>query len=148
MWGVLTVFQLHWVCTGSLRVYFHGLHFSSSRLLCQELSEAGPGLCALPRSKLLRFRFSGTPQKCRISWACILCPSQVRVVQVTRCLVSVVTPRSGGASCHLPCPSCSVFWVYNGRALSGVPSVSSGELISGCDPPSRCQPSRIPRSLS
>ena len=27
-----------------------------------ELSKAGPGFCALPRSKLLRFKFSGTPQ--------------------------------------------------------------------------------------
>ena len=27
-----------------------------------ELSKAGPGLCALSRSKLLRFRFLGTPQ--------------------------------------------------------------------------------------
>ena len=34
-----------------------------------ELSKAGPGLCALPRSKLLRFRFSGTPQRHRHGWA-------------------------------------------------------------------------------
>ena len=39
---------------------------------------------------------------------------------------------------HLPHPSCSVFWVYNGRAFSGVPCVSSGELISGCDTPGGC----------
>ena len=42
-----------------------------------ELSKAGPGLCALPRSKLLRFRFSVTPQSHRLGWVCILCPSQV-----------------------------------------------------------------------
>ena len=42
-----------------------------------ELSEAGPGLHAVPNSKLLRFRFLGTPQRCRLGWACILCPSQV-----------------------------------------------------------------------
>ena len=34
-----------------------------------ELSKAGPGFRALPRSKPLRFRFSGTPQKHRLSWA-------------------------------------------------------------------------------
>ena len=34
-----------------------------------ELSKAGPGLCALPRSKPLRFRFWVTPQRCRLSWA-------------------------------------------------------------------------------
>ena len=39
-----------------------------------ELSKVGPGLCALPRSKPLRFRFSGTPQRHRLSWACIFVP--------------------------------------------------------------------------
>ena len=34
-----------------------------------ELSKAGPGVRALPRSKPLRFRFSGTPQRHRLSWA-------------------------------------------------------------------------------
>ena len=45
------------------------------------------------------------------------------------------TPR---VQCVLspPSPSCSVSWV--------VYCVSSGELISGCDSPDRCQPSRIP----
>ena len=125
MWGVLTVFQTHWVCPCSWHMCFHGLHFSGSRLLCQELSEAGPSLHALPRSKLLRFRFSGTPQRCRLSWACVLCPSQVQEAQVTRCLASTVTPQVGGVSYHLPHPSCSVFWVYNGRAFSGVSLLGS-----------------------
>ena len=38
-----------------------------------ELSKVGPGLPALPRSKPLRFRFSGTPQRHRLGWACVLC---------------------------------------------------------------------------
>ena len=132
----------HWVCPRSQHVCFPCLHCLGSRLLCQELSEAGPGLYVLPRSKPLRFRYSGTPQRCRLGWACVLCPSQVQAAQVTRCLVSVVA-----AIYRLPHPCCSVFWVYSGCAFSGVPCVSSGELISGCDPPGRCQPSRIPRSL-
>ena len=136
------VFQLHWVCLHSRRVCFHGLHFSGSRLLCQELSDARPGLRALPRSKPLRFRLSGTPQRRRLGWACVLCPSQVRAAQVTRCLAIMVA-----VTYRLPHPCCSVFLVYNGHTFSGVLCVSSGELISGCDPPSRCQPSRIPRSL-
>ena len=122
--------QPHWVCPGSWRVCFPCLHCLGSRLLCLELSEAGPELYALPRSKPLRFRFSGTPQRRRLGWACILCPSQVRAAQVTQFLVSAVT-----VTYHLPRPSHSVFWVYNGHAFSGVPCVSSGELISGCDPP-------------
>ena len=39
----------------------HGAHRSGSRLLHQELSEAGPGLHAPPRSKLLGFRHLGSP---------------------------------------------------------------------------------------
>ena len=50
--------------------------------------EAGPGLHAPPRSKPLRFRHSGCPQRCRLSWACILCSSQVRAAQVMRCLAN------------------------------------------------------------
>ena len=42
-----------------------------------EMSKAGPGLHELPKSKPLRFRFLGTPQRRRLSWACVLCPSQV-----------------------------------------------------------------------
>ena len=53
--------------------------YTSQALGCSagELSEAGPGLRALPRSKPLSFRISGTPRSHRLSWACVLCPSQV-----------------------------------------------------------------------
>ena len=113
---------------------------SGSRLLCLQLSEAGPGLRALPRSKpfRFRFRFSGTPQGHRLSRACVLCPSQVRAAHGTRCLVSTMTPRCG-VSYHLPHPSRSISWVAAGVPVSGGPCVSSGELISGCDHPSGCQ---------
>ena len=49
-----------------------------------------PWAAAPPRSKLLRFRHSGSPQRCRLGWACVLCPSQVQAAQVMRCLVSVI----------------------------------------------------------
>ena len=65
-----------------------------------ELSKAGPGLHALPRSKLLRFRFSCTPQRHRVGWACILCPSQFGAAQATKCLVSAHSP--GGAATWFP----------------------------------------------
>ena len=59
----------------------HGAHRSGSRLLHQELSEAGPGLHAPPWSKPLRLRHSGSPQRRRLGWACVLCPSQVRAAR-------------------------------------------------------------------
>ena len=133
VWRVLAVSQPHWVCPRSRRVCFPCLHCLGSRLLCWELSKASPGLYALPRSKPLRFRHSGSPQRRRLGWACVLCPSQVQAAQVTRCLASTVA-----ATYRLPRPCRLVFWVYNWRAFSGVPCVSSGELISGCDPPGRC----------
>ena len=56
-----------------------------------ELSKAGPGFRALSRSKLLRFRFLGTIQRHRLSWVCILCPSQVQAAQATRCFSSALS---------------------------------------------------------
>ena len=109
-----------------------------------ELSKAGPGLRALSTSKQLRFRLSGTPQRHRLSWVCVLCPSQVRAAQPTRWLVSALS-QVCSASYHLLGPGRSVSWVRSKSAISGVPCVSSGELISDCDPPGRCQPSRVPR---
>ena len=111
-----------------------------------ELSKADPVFHALPRSKLLRFRFLGTPQRHRLSWVCVLCPSQVRGAQATRCLVSTLS-QVCGASYHLSCPSHSVSWVHCKSAVSSVLCVSSGGMISVCDPPGRCQLSRIPGRL-
>ena len=51
------------------------------------LSKADPGLCVLPAL----VRFSGIPQRHKLSWACVLCPSQVQAAQVTRCLVSALS---------------------------------------------------------
>ena len=104
------------------------------------------GLHALPRSKPLRFRFSGAPQRRRLGWACVLCPSQVRAAQVTRCLVGAVAPV-GGCDLSPPPSQPPGFLGVQWHAFSGGPCVSSGELISGCDPPGGCWLSRIPRSL-
>ena len=58
---------------------------SGSTMLSREPSGAGPRLCAVPRSKPLRFgtqvRRSGSPQRHRFGWDCALCPSQVRAAQ-------------------------------------------------------------------
>ena len=70
---------------------------SGFRLFHWEPSVAGPGLQAPPRSKTHTFRHSGSPQRCRLGWACILCHSQVRGAQVMRCLASVIAETY-----HLP----------------------------------------------
>ena len=59
------------------------------------------------------------------------------------CAWQMQSPTGGVCVLSPPRPSCSVFWVYNRHAFSGVPYASSGELI-GCDPPNGCRPSRIP----
>ena len=91
-WHVLTVIQPPWAWPRSWHVCFPSLHCSGSRLLRRGLSDAGPGLYALPRSKLLKFRFSGTPQRCRLIWTCVFCPSQVWAAQMIRCLANTVAP--------------------------------------------------------
>ena len=109
----------HGVCTFPV--------YTSQALGCsaRELSEAGPGLCALPRSKPLRFSFLGSPQRGRLCLAGVFCPSQVRAAQATRCLASSVSPGGefvlsppwsqvlgvlGGSGCaHLQCALC-LFW--------------------------------------
>ena len=90
-----------------------------------EFSEAGPGFCVLPRSNLLRFRFLGTPQRHRLSWDCILCPSQARAT-CNKLLGECTLPQVRSVSYHLPRSCCSIFWVCSRCAFSGVPCVSSG----------------------
>ena len=111
-----------------------------------EWSKVGLGLCALPGSKLLRFRFLGTPRRHRLSWACVLCLPQFPGAQVTRCLVSTLS-QLGGASYHLLGPRPSVSCVHSESTISDMLCVSSGGLISDCKPPGGCQSSRIPGRL-
>ena len=109
-WRVLAVPQSHWACPHSRRVYPPCPHCSGSRLLHCEPSEASPGLHAPPRSKLLRFRHSGSPQRRRLSWASVLCPSQVLGTQVMRYLASAVAatyclPAARFSGCTTGAPS-------------------------------------------
>ena len=75
---------------------------------------ASPGLIAPPGSKPLRFRHLGSPQRRRLGWACVLCPSQVRAAQVMRCLASVVavtytSPPLGYLGVH---PAHLLRWIF------------------------------------
>ena len=109
-------------------------------------TKAGPGLHALPRFKPLGFRFSGTPQRHRLLWACVLASfwartAQVRAAQATRCLESALSP---GGRCVLspPVPAPRFPGCAAGTRLRCAVCLIWG-LISGCGPPGRCQPSRI-----
>ena len=99
-------------------VYFPGLSHSGSgsRVHRKGTDSVGHKLCAFPRSEQLRWP---------AAW-------WVHYPRWTVCLN------------HLPGPSCLVSRVYQKNTVPGMLCVSSGELISGWDPPGRCQLSRIP----
>ena len=101
--GALAVSRPRWVCPRSQHVCFPVYTAQASG--CSAGSR--PGLRALPRSKQLRFRFSGTPQRGRLGWACILClprlSSSGNQVRGERALLRC------GAFYHRPGPSRSGF---------------------------------------
>ena len=130
VWGALAVFWPHWVCPAH-GVCFPRLHCSGSRLLSRERALGCmhlPDLSCSDSGFLLRFRFSGTPQRCRLGWACVL---------------SLPCPSSSGSQEHSPRVQCA----FSPLRSQPVSCVCSGELDSSCDPPGGCQPSRISGSL-
>ena len=94
-------------------MHFPGLSCSGSgsRVLHKGTDLVGHVFCALPRSEKLRQ--PGT--------------------------LGVHCPRWSVHLHHLPGPGRLVSWVHHKSAISGMPCVSSGELISGCNPSGRCQ---------
>ena len=117
IWATMGLHQLTAVC--AFPVYTAQAPGCSA----EELSKAGPGWHALPVSKLLRFRFLCTPQRHRLGWACVLCPSQVQGAQVTRCLVSTLS-QGGCASLSPPWVPAVWFPGYSMKAPSHVCLVS------------------------
>ena len=107
------------------------------------------GVCAFPI-------YTAQAPGCSIgSGPWVVCDSSFRVFHKSSDSVGPVFcafpgPSSSGSQeldeCTLP--GCSVPYALRRPSLSfctcrsGVPGVCSGELISGCDPPGRCQPSR------
>ena len=114
-----------------------------------KVSKAGSGLRALPRSKPLRF--SGTPQRHRLNWSCLLChprfeqlrrPGAWRVhsSQVGQCVLS--PPWSQRLSflsvkweCHLRCAMCllwgAVLWLPPSGQMSTVQDPRKTWLATG-----------------
>ena len=73
------------------------------------LSKAGPGLRALPRSKPLRFRFLGTPQRRFVPF-----PGQSSSGDQ---VLGECTLPSCDPSYHLPSPCRSIPWVHSRSAV-------------------------------
>ena len=98
-------------------MYFPGLSHSGSgsRVLQKETDSVGPAFCVLPRSEQFRPPGAWQAYSPQMGW-CVLSP---------------------------PRPSCSVSCEHSRSAISGVPCVSSGDLISGHNPSGGCQLSRI-----
>ena len=118
---------------------FLSLHCSGSRLLCQELSEAVLGWMHFPGQSR-----SGSASQVLQKGTNLIGPAFCALPHSEE----LRWPGAWQAVTHcLPSPRSLVFRVYNGCTFSVVPCVSSRELISGCDPPKVCWPSRIPRSL-
>ena len=103
---------LQWYCLKRALpfVHFTGLSCSGSWLFCKGTDSVGHVFCAPPWCEQLR----------RLGAWRVHCPRWVVCLN------------------HLPGPSCSVSQVCCESTLSGVMCVSSGELISGCDPPGQC----------
>ena len=125
VWGTLAVFWPHWVCPRSQHVCFPHLYCLGSRLLYRERALS-----------CVWFQFSGTPQKRRCGWACILYlpyPSNSGSQELD---------KRSLPGCGAPFPLCGPSLIFHAR-WSGAPCACSGELISSHNPPGRCQPSRI-----
>ena len=129
--GVPAVYGAHWVCPSSRQHVLPGSTLLSLQGL-GSLSKVGPAFHAPPRSKPLRC--SGTPQGHSLFWVCIFVPFPGLSSSGDQVFGKWTVP---GGPCILitsPVPA----------SFPDVLCVSSGELISGCNPPGRCQPSRIP----
>ena len=96
VWTTLSLPQLKVACAS--QVYTAQAPGCSARAL----SEVGPTFHTFPRSKSVRFLC--TLQGHRHRLVCILHPSQVRAIQVTRCLVRALSWGTVHLN-HLPGPS-------------------------------------------
>ena len=135
VWGAFTVFRPHWFALLTACLFSH-LHCSGSRLLYRERALSWVHFPGLSRSG----SGSRVLHKGANSVGPAFCAFPFRVAQGIRSLPSVLSP----VQCDFspPCPHLS----FQARQ-SGAPCVSSGKLISRCNPPSTCQPSRISGSL-
>ena len=131
VWGALAVFRPHWVCPHSRRMCFPRLHGLGSRLLYRERALScvyfpGPG-CSNSGFRVLH----KGPDSVGPAFYAFPGRSSSGNQELDK---STLSGCSGPYCLRGPSLSFQACW-------SGVPCVSFGDLISGCDPPGGCQPS-------
>ena len=144
VWGMLRVSGSHWVYPHSRRVCFPGLHCLGSRLLCRGIVYGGPRVACTSQIYAAQVQVLRYSTKAQTQLGLRLVPFPGPSSSSDQVLGEHTLPRCN-VSYHLSCPSRLVSWVRS--SASGVLCVSSGELISGCNPLDGCQPSRIPGRL-
>ena len=143
MWGVLTMYGLYWVCPSSQQCMLSGSTLLRLQGALQGTVQSGPCACALPRSKAAQIQILEYSTRAQTQFGMRFVPFPGPSSSGDQVLGECTVP---GGLCILITflvlatwfPSCTM------RAPSGVLCVSSGELISGCDLPGRCQPLKIP----
>ena len=148
--------QILLACVGIARSGWTTLGLPQSKVACTSkvhtaqapgcsagaLSQVGPVFCEVPGTK--PFRFSGAPQGHKPRWPVFSVPfpgpEHLRRLGAWQ----MHCPRCAVCLPHLLSPGCSVSLVWHYSIVQDMLCVSSGELISGCDTPGRCQPSRVP----
>ena len=110
-------------------VSFLDLHCSGSRLLCRGTVQSR--LCISCTSQVQVLRYSTKADSVGRAFCALPRPKQLRRPGAWR----VHCPRWTVSLNHLPSPSHSVSWVCRESTISGVLCITSGELISGYNPP-------------
>ena len=129
--------QPHWVCPLSRHVCFPRPHCSGSRLLYREQA-------------LSCVHFPGPSRSGSVSR---VLPKGTGSVGPVFCAFPSPSSSSSQELAERTLPGCGAPYPLRSPSLSfcacqlGAPCVYSGELVSGCDPPDRGRPSRIPGSL-
>ena len=122
-------------------IHVPGIHCSVSGVLCNSTVPSGSAFHVFHGYKALRFL--GALQGHRPGLAVYFVPFPGPNSSGDQSW-QVHCPMWAVRLIHLPGPCHSVPQVHHDSTVPGVVCVSFGMLISGCDNPSGCQPSRIP----
>ena len=138
LWGALAVSGPHWLCPCSRRGCFPGLHCSGSRVPCRETVSRGPWVACAAQVQAAGVRLRGYSTKAHALLGLHFVPAPSLSSSGDHVLGNALSQVCSASTTSL----IPAAW-FPGCPVRGVPCVSSGELISDCNPPGRCQPSRI-----